>query len=129
MNNNWGAMVRSTAYDGEKGVCNGCWFGPPIEKFYDRAILISRVISKSNQAKLMSVQTIASAGIGWVRGEELNDTRTSLDNMESVPGLAFELGLASMGSTIGYSISFIGNINGEADFAALMLSLTLGQQR
>jgi len=52
-----------------------------------------------------------------------------LEKVDSVTGFAFEIGVASAGSTKGWSINLIGNINSESDLIAILYSFTLGYQK
>jgi hypothetical protein len=81
----WGALVRLTAFDGGEGTGSN-WFGSPVEKFYDKAILLSHVISNKK-----SNQTIISAGVGWMNGSRLTMQGDDLENIGPIPGFAFEL--------------------------------------
>jgi hypothetical protein len=120
----WGGMVRMTAFDGAKGTGGSGWFGPPVEKFYDKAILLSRIISKTS-----SPQTIASAGVGWMNGSRLTNQGMELEDIGTTPGFAFELGMATTGSTIGLSLGIMGNLNPESNLFGFFLSLTLGNKK
>jgi hypothetical protein len=57
-----------------------------VEKFYDKAILLSHVISNKK-----SNQTIISAGVGWMNGSRLTIQGDDLENIGPIPGFAFEL--------------------------------------
>lgn len=122
----WGGMVRMTAFDGGKGVGtgSGLFSGPPVEKFFDKAILLSRVISKRS-----SSPTIASAGVGWMKGSRLTNQGKELEDIDSIPGFAFELGMATTQSTVGLSLGIMGNLNSESNLYGFFLSLTLGNHR
>ncbi len=120
----WGGAIRLTAHDGDRGDGSSSFFGPPIEKFYDQAILLSYVLSQNKTS-----QIISSAGIGTLHGDRLTANRTSLEPFKRVAGVAFELGVAKAGSTVGVSLSLMGNINSESNVIALILSLTVGHQK
>ena len=123
---NWGGVIRISALDGKKGIDSGSgWFhGAPIEKFYDNGILLSYVIKQGK-----SWQTIASAGVGSLYGKRLTDTKDDLEEFGRITGFAFELGIASAGSTFGWSLNIMGNINSESNLIGVYLSLTLGYQK
>lgn len=118
---NWGGVIRISAHDGGKG--NSNWFGRPIETFYDNGILLSYIIKQSNYW-----QIIASAGVGSLYGERLTDTKNDLEEFDRVTGFAYEIGIASAGSTLGLSLNIIGNVNSESNLIAFFLSATLGDQ-
>lgn len=120
---NWGGVIRISAHDGGEGN-EGGWFGPPKEKFYDSGILLSYIIGQSE-----SWQIIASAGGGLLFGERLTDTKNHLEEFEPTIGFAYELGIASAGSTFGWSLSIMGNVNSVSNLVALFLSLTIGYQK
>ncbi len=121
---NWGGVIRISAHDGGEEGRGGGWFGPPKEKFYDNGILLSYVITQSN-----SWQIIASAGVGSLYGERLTDAKYNLEEFGPLTGFAYELGIASAGSTFGFSLNIIGNFNSESNLIAFFLSGTLGWQK
>lgn len=59
-----------------------------------------------DKLQLKSIQTLVSAGIGWMNGERLTVNDNELENVYSNPGIAFEFGLTSAGNTIEYGLSF-----------------------
>lgn len=123
---NWGGALRLTAHDGSKGESSGSGFlsfGPPIEKFYEKAILGSYIFHQDE-----TLQYIGKLGYGEIYGECLNDTKQKLVNLKNTPGLAFELSLASYKRTIGWSVNIVGNLNSEATFVAIIISISLGGQ-
>ena len=123
LNHNWGATVKTSAYNGGKGT-NSSWIGrPKVESFYDNAILLSRVITNNN-----SLQTIASVGVGWVNGRRFVQPN-QLEVFGPITGLAYELGVASTGSTVGFNFSIMGNLNTESSLIGLVISATLGYQK
>jgi hypothetical protein len=123
LHSKWGGVIRISAHDGGEGNNSG-WFGPPKEKFYDNAVLLSYVITQSE-----SWQIIASAGYGSLYGERLTNSKNDLEEFGRISGFAYELGIASAGSTLGWSLNFIGNINSESNLIAIFLSVTLGYQK
>jgi hypothetical protein len=123
LHSNWGGVIRISAHDGGEGYKSG-WFGPPKEKFYDNGILLSYVISQSE-----SWQIIASAGVGSLYGERLTDTKNHLEEFGRVTGFAYEFGIASAGSTLGWSLNIMGNVNSVSNLFAVFLSLTFGYQK
>ena len=123
LHSNWGGVLRASAHIGKQGEEYG-WFGARSrEKLYDNGILLSYILSNRT-----SRQVIASAGIGFLYGERLDGSK-SLEKVDSVTGFAFEIGVASAGSTKGWSINLIGNINSESDLIAILYSFTLGYQK
>jgi hypothetical protein len=123
LHSNWGGVLRFSAHDGGEGSKRG-WFGTPKEKFYDYGILCSYVIDN-----MESWQLIAGAGVGSLYGERLTDTNDSLEDFGRVTGFAYELGIASAGSTVGWSLNVLGNINSISNLVAFFLSLTIGYQK
>jgi hypothetical protein len=123
---NWGGIIRLSVLNGEEGISKSGWlrFGPPIEQFYDNAILMSRVLKNRK-----SSQFIASVGFGTFYGEKLDETMTDLVSIKRQPGFAYELNFASTRSVIGGSLSIMGNINSERSIFAIMLSITIGPQK
>ena len=119
---NWGGVIRISAHDGAKG--NGGWFGPPIEKYYDNGILLLHVLTQSE-----SWQIIAIAGVGSLYGERLTDTKNHLEEFGRITGFAYEFGIASAGSTLGWSLNMMGNVDSVSKLIAVFLSLTLGYQK
>ena len=117
----WGGMARLTANDGGKGAEVQSWLGSGrlTEKFYDRAILASRVISKVNSKS----QVIASMGIGSFNGDILNESKTSLTTIDKTVGFAYEIGIASTGHAIGISSRLFGNINKETVYVGVAVSI------
>jgi len=127
LHSNWGGVIRFSAHDGGegRGGSGGLFrFGPPIEKFYDNSILLSYVIQDSK-----SVQVVGSAGIGSLYGERLTDRKTELEEFGRIIGIAYELGIGSAGSTLGYWINIMGNVNSESNLFAFFLSITFGYQK
>ena len=120
---NWGGIIRLSAHDGGTGKGSG-WFGPPKEEFFDEGILLSYIPIQGN-----SWQMIASAGIGFLYGRRLTSTKYDMEDFGRVMGLAYEFEAASAGSTFGWSLSIMGNINSISNLFAVVLSLTLGYQK
>ena len=116
---NWGGVIRISAHDGGEGTRSG-WFGPPKEKFYDSGILLSYSMSQSE-----SWQIIASIGVGLLFGERLTKTEFELEDFDPTIGFAYELGIASSGSTFGWSLIVMGNINSVSNLVAIILSLSI----
>ena len=79
--------------------------------------------------QIESWQLIASAGVGSLYGERLADTNDALEEFRRVIGFAYELGIASAGSTVGWSLNVLGNINSVSNLIAFFLTLTLGYQK
>lgn len=119
---NWGGLIRWSGHDGGKGNIGG-WFGPPREKFYDYGILLSYVPIQG-----VDYQIIASAGLGSLYGEQLTDMKYDLEEF-GIIGFVYELGIASAGSTLGWSLNIMGNVNSVSILVAFILSLTLGYQK
>lgn len=119
---NLGGLIRLSANDGKEG--KGGWFGPPKEAFYDKGILISYIPIQGE-----SWQMISSAGIGSFSGRRLTNSKYDLEDFDPVIGFAYELGVASAGSTFGWKLNFMGNINSVSNLFAIVLSFTLGYQK
>ena len=115
----WGIMIRATAYEGGSGE-NTFWAGTSKEQFYDNAILVSRVLSKNAKP-----QFIASVGYGSFYGNHLV-SNLEFEKLDRVGGLAYELGFATTGSTVGLSINIIGNINSDTSLIGIVFSITFG---
>lgn len=120
---NWGGAIRLTAHEGRESNKRPIIqvFGPPTEEFYEKAILASYIINQHN-----ALQYIGKLGIGVVHGEMLDDNKEDFIDLNSTTGLAFEIGMSSYKRTVGWSLNLTGNINSEATFVALILSISFG---
>jgi Trk-type K+ transport system membrane component len=59
----------------------------------------------------------------------LTNQGKELEDIDSIPGFAFELGMATTQSTVGLSLGIMGNLNSESNLYGFFLSLTLGNHR
>jgi hypothetical protein len=118
--NRWGGLARVTSFQGDEASRRSWFGGRPREHFNDKAILLSRVISDK------TMQTIASAGIGWMSGRKLNDEGTGLIDAGPDAGFAFEIGMATKGSKVGLGLGLIGNINSDSNLFGFVISLNVG---
>ena len=119
----WGGVVRLTAHDGGSGNQVHSFLGThsPREKFYEYAILLSRLLQKSETSRIF-----VSAGIGTFFGERLTPDEYSLEEFGKVPGFAWEIGFSSVGGTVGISILMLGNLNSEESQVGGVFSLSVG---
>ena len=116
----WGGMVRMTVQKGGSGKRYSGFdpFGLN-EWFYDRAILVSRVISKNNEKS----NIIASAGIGSFYGDKFNESKTSTRQTNKTFGFAYEIGISTTRHFVGFSTHLFGNINNETIYIGLVFSI------
>lgn len=121
----WGGIIRVTAHSGERGQPVQGFFRTydPKEKFYDSAILFSRVLVHHN-----SIKIISSAGLGTFWGERLNEDKTDLIEFNRVQGFAYELSFSTSGSIIGITLSLLGNVNAESNLYGITVCFTIGSR-
>lgn len=119
INSSWGGVIRVSANEG-----GGFMF--PKKSLYDNAILGSYVIREG-----ISSQVIASAGIGSAHGSQSNSSSlfSNKEDFGRVVGFAYEFGIASAGSTFGWALNILGNVNSKSNLIAVIISLTIGYQK
>ncbi|MFM8431698.1 MAG: hypothetical protein ACKOQ6_02990 [Bacteroidota bacterium] len=115
----WGGGIRLKLMSGGTGVDYG-WFGPPVEKFSEKAVLAYRSIPvfKNHTFRL-------GAGYGMMEGDALNTDQTDLESIGSVSGLALEASLGNYSKLVGYNIGLNVNLNGSENYFGIIFSLVL----
>ena len=113
------------AANGGQGDYSSGWLGYGSgrirEVFYEKAILVDRVLKKYNKSQL-----IAGIGIGSVNGRQLNDDESSLMDLEKTYGFAFKIAREKTGRIVGVSYQLFGNINKEVIFIGAAFNVTFG---